>query len=432
MSQETERALLGALFQHPQAIDEVAMLVDSGDFTDRKHAILYQAVLAVYEKARYIEPRTVADALQAQGLLADAGGEAYILQVIATCEFPYSYKEYAESIATAAQKRALAHVGDGIKADTLKLSPDAVIDNATARLDAIRQGGNTSALVSFRELAERNLKVLDQRLEHPTEIIGLTCGLTEIDNILGGFVDGRTYVLLANTNMGKSTAAASIVAGLDCPGLVVTTESTPEAWIEKVVATMAHVPTNKIASGYLTEDEADRVRYAYSKLAARNSHCIADGSPTPQTVVGYLRSGIRMYGYQYLMVDSVNKIIVPKITEIYMISKTIADTFQEAARLYKVPIIQTCQAKPEVAQRNNKIPQTGDTVGGGVTAQDANVVISILRYQHYVELGVVAPNPDYPEDTALFVTIKNREGRKGVTTLKFIGGQGFYNRDDSI
>jgi hypothetical protein len=71
----TERALLGSALLFPEALDAVRR-VGRDDFHAEKHRLLYDAILAVGDRAGLVDAVTVHAELVARGTAADVGGQA--------------------------------------------------------------------------------------------------------------------------------------------------------------------------------------------------------------------------------------------------------------------------------------------------------------------------------------------------------------------
>lgn len=218
-------------------------------------------------------------------------------------------------------------------------------------------------------------------------------------------------------------------------GLVVPTETPPAAYLDKFAACYARVSYDKIESGYLSDDEYNRVEDAYAWLEAMNCHVLDAGSPTPQNVSTALYKGMREYGYQWVMIDSVSKMKYPGESDIYNTTRMVADAIQDMARESNLPFLITSQIGRNLKDRAVKMPQINDALGAGTIEQNSDVVLSVYRHEHYVKLGVCDPDPKFPNNTALLTCLKHKwkDAVGQAVSLAFVGGAGFYElAEDSL
>ncbi len=416
----------------PEKIEEIAAIVDVEDFGDLSNRAWYIGMLQCQENYQHVDEASLLGRFEPEQL-AQIGGVGYLHKIVAECTFPYSWKAFADSVVETAKRRHIESIGESIKVESKKVSADELADRTQQRLDEMRNRGGVNVLRSFEDIGRANRERFDKVYENPQTMLGLSSGIKSLDYLTRGFRKGKTYIVLANTSMGKSTAAASFVANMDCPGLVVTTEMCPDDWLDKVVAAMAHVNSDKIATGDTSPEERSRIIAAYRTIEERkHCHIVDLGTPTAEQIASQVRMGIRLYGYKYLMVDSISNMSADGFSQIFDITSHVSHTLQALARSTQLPVIMTCQAKPEVAMRTNKIPQDGDTVGGGATSRDADVILSLYRHEHYVEKGTEDPSPRFPQGTAVFMVAKNRAGgaRSFAAPVSYLPGIGIFDLEN--
>ncbi|GMU26362.1 MAG: hypothetical protein AMXMBFR16_12670 [Candidatus Uhrbacteria bacterium] len=305
-----------------------------------------------------------------------------------------------------------------------------LLNKAQSEIDALREKTQPVQVISFAELVDANHKRLRERMKNPNAVQGIRSHLPTVDKMLGGWIGGRIYTLYGDTNMGKSTLAVSIAcefAKLHA-GLVVPTETPPAAYLDKFAACYARVSYDKIESGYLSDDEYNRVEDAYAWLEAMNCHVLDAGSPTPQNVSTALYKGMREYGYQWVMIDSVSKMKYPGESDLYNTTRMVADAIQDMARESNLPFLITSQIGRNLKDRAVKLPQINDALGAGTIEQNSDVVLSVYRHEHYVKLGLCDPDPKFPDNTALVTCLKHKwkDAVGQAVPLVFVGGAGFY------
>lgn len=116
---ETEQALLGAIFIRPECIEEIRRELEPNDFGLEKHQQLYTTMLSLTDSGTPIDAVSVFDALGQNGGLQKAGGRAYIGELINSISTSAAWRHHAEIIK---KRSALRNVNqlfltclDGIK-----------------------------------------------------------------------------------------------------------------------------------------------------------------------------------------------------------------------------------------------------------------------------------------------------------------------------
>ena len=80
---EAETTVLASILVDPEALSRVASFLQPEDFFENRHQAMYRAALAVDERREAINPITLAHELAREDKLAEAGGHAYLSQIMA-------------------------------------------------------------------------------------------------------------------------------------------------------------------------------------------------------------------------------------------------------------------------------------------------------------------------------------------------------------
>lgn len=122
---DTEAALLGALMLSPLAIDHVRHTLTASDFYRPAHGHVYDAVLALHARGEMVDAVTVRDYLTANGLAAQLGDQALLLQLMADAGPVTTVPAYARIILDRALRRRLMLEGLALAQQASDLASDA-------------------------------------------------------------------------------------------------------------------------------------------------------------------------------------------------------------------------------------------------------------------------------------------------------------------
>src|SRR5262252_6585636 len=129
-----------------------------------------------------------------------------------------------------------------------------------------------------------------QREETGSAVLGVTTGLTQLDNILGGFSEGL-YLLAGPPGMGKTTLAlqGAAAATRDVPVVVMTFEHAPANLTLKLLCGRAGVNLRDVQRGYADLAKLRSAAEAWQPLAERLA--VVEGSS--QLTVAHVRAQAR-------------------------------------------------------------------------------------------------------------------------------------------
>jgi len=103
--QAAEQSVLGAILAEPGIYERLAGMLVPEDFMDPRHRAIFAAVLAVFDRYEAIDQITVAAELGAQNRLSEAGGQAYLNQLVYELPATVGAEHYARLVQRAATYR---------------------------------------------------------------------------------------------------------------------------------------------------------------------------------------------------------------------------------------------------------------------------------------------------------------------------------------
>src|SRR5579862_2359256 len=104
---EAEASLLGALLIDSNAVVKVADTVSAIDFFEKRHELIYAAMMQLYEQHQAIDVLTLTDRLKTSGFLDRAGGAGYLTELTNFVPTASHVEQYADIVAQKALRRRL-------------------------------------------------------------------------------------------------------------------------------------------------------------------------------------------------------------------------------------------------------------------------------------------------------------------------------------
>lgn len=280
----------------------------------------------------------------------------------------------------------------------------------------------------IRELHELAAEILDPQVARRWPSLPIP----ELAALVGP-LEPELYVLLGATGMGKSWLAASIAAALTHSagaGLVVTTETSPRNFMERMASYVSRVSGLRVKDGLASAQDRGSWLNAVERFKGYEGWVMDLSSPTPAQVEAAAKRAREKVGMAWILVDSASRMNGPD--GVYERMTGIANALQNMARDFYVPVIVTSQIGRDVTDRaeGKKQPRLDDGYGSGAIEHNAGVVVGLYRREYYVQKELESPDDvDYPPNTARLILLKHRNRPVPDTpycTVRYEGGCGFY------
>jgi 5S rRNA maturation endonuclease (ribonuclease M5) len=280
----------------------------------------------------------------------------------------------------------------------------------------------------IRELHE----LADELLAPPQPRRWASAPIPELAALVGP-MEPELYVLLGATGMGKSWFAATMAAALSLnygPGMVVTTETKPINFFQRMVSYTARVSGLRVKDGEATAQEKAAFAAAAMKFKGYEGWVLDMSSPTPAQVEIAAKQTREKVGLSWLVVDSASRMSGPD--GVYERMTGIANSLQNMARDFDIPVIATSQIGRDVTDRaaGKRQPRHDDGYGSGAIEHNAGVVLGLYNHAYYVRKDIEVPDDaNYPPNSARLLLLKHRnrqEPDKPWCTVSYEPGCGIY------
>ncbi|MGK7897343.1 MAG: replicative DNA helicase [Xenococcus sp. (in: cyanobacteria)] len=210
--------------------------------------------------------------------------------------------------------------------------------------------------------------------------------------------------------------AANIARQQNLPAAIFSLEMSREQLAQRMLASEAKIPSNRLRSGRISQNEFEPLINAVTNLSELPIFI----DDTANLSVMQMRSQVRrlqgqtkqelglvLLDYLQLMEGSGSENRVQELSKI-------TRSLKQLAREINAPIIALSQLSRGVEQRTNKRPMLSDLRESGSIEQDSDLVMMLYRDEYY--------NPDTPDrGIAEAIIVKHRNGPVGTVKLLFKG-----------
>src|SRR3954469_13510263 len=282
---EAEQALLGALLYDNAAFERIGDYLSAQHFYEPFHQRLYTAIETHIRKGQLAEPILLAEQFPRDVGFEELGGVRYLADLVDRAPPAANAPDYARAVYDLALRRDLIRIGGDIA--TLATQGDAdvsardQIEAAEQQLYALAEtGGVSQGFVTFADALHGAVTMAAEAHSRDGGLAGLSTGLIDLDQKIGGLHPSDLMILAARPSMGKTSLACNIAFDVarhyawepqpdgtkkTVSGGVVaffSLEMSAEQLSMRVLAEVSGVPSDKIRKGEITAVEFGRIRDA--------------------------------------------------------------------------------------------------------------------------------------------------------------------------
>jgi replicative DNA helicase len=397
---EAEESVLGSMMIETDAVLAALEILTPEDFYKENHRIIYRRMMEMSDAQEAVDMVTLSDKLKATGELERIGGMAELARLANFVPTAANVEYYARIVAEKAVVRRLIAAATEIAAAAYRGADelDVLLDKAEGEIFRVAQKRTSQGFVPLKDVLVETLERLERMASHGGETLGLPTGLGDLDRITTGFQPSDLIILAGRPSVGKTSLALNIARNVslraDVPVVVFSLEMAKEQVAQRFLCSEAAIPSQKLRSGFLDEDDWRRLSSALGRLGEAKIFI----DDTPSISVMELRTKCRRlkaeHGLGLVLVDYLQLMRpVHRAENRQQEISEISRSFKGLARELGVPLVALSQLSRAVEQRQKQIPQLSDLRESGAIEQDADVVMFLyadaeMDQQNSIELIV--------------------------------------------
>ncbi len=441
-ARELEEAVLGALMLEKDAYSIVSEILKPECFYEKAHEKIYAAIVDLALSQRPVDMLTVTEQLKKRGELEDVGGPFYISQLTSKVASSAHIEYHARIIAQKYLARELISFTAMIqgKAFDETLDVEDLMQEAEGKLFEISQRNVKKDVTQINPVIKDAMEMLQKAALQKEGLSGLRTGFEGLDKMTSGWQNSDLIIIAARPAMGKTafvlSMAKNIAVDYRNPVALFSLEMSNVQLVNRLIANVCEIPSEKIKSGQLANYEWQQLDYKLKNLMDAPLYV----DDTPSLSVFELRTkarrlvrehGVRIIIIDYLQLMNASGMAFGSRQEEV---STISRSLKGLAKELNIPIIALSQLNRGVESRegiDGKRPQLSDLRESGAIEQDADMVCFIHRPEYY---------KIYQDDRgndlrgmAEIVIAKHRNGAVGEVLLRFKGEfTRFSNPEDDM
>jgi replicative DNA helicase len=406
---EAEQALLGALLYDNAAFERIGDYLQARHFFEPFHQRLFAAVETHIRKGQLAEPILLAEQFSRDPAFDELGGVRYLADLVDRAPPAANAPDYARAVYDLALRRDLIRIGGDIANQAAQsdadLSARDQIEQAEQLLFTLAETGGTSqGFVSFADALHGAVTMAAEAHSRDGGLAGLSTGLIDLDQKIGGLHPSDLVILAARPSMGKTSLACNIAFDVakqyawepqpdgskkTVRGGVVaffSLEMSAEQLAMRLLAEVSGVSGDRLRKGEIDASEFGRVRDAALEIQEAPLYIDATGGITMAKLAARARRLKRMVGLDLIIVDYLQLVTGGdnksdnRVQEVSMITQGM----KALAKELSVPVMALSQLSRQVENREDKKPQLSDLRESGSIEQDADMVMFVYRESYYL------------------------------------------------
>ncbi len=451
---EAEQALLGAILYDNGAFERIGDYLQARHFYEPFHQRLYTAIENHVRKGQLAEPILIAEQFNRDPAFEELGGVRYLADLVDRAPPAANAPDYARAVYDMALRRDLIRIGGEIATSAsqgdAELDAREQIERAEQQLFQLAEtGGISQGFVTFADALHGAVAMAAEAHSRDGGLAGLSTGLIDLDQKIGGMHPSDLMILAARPSMGKTSLACNIAFDVARHyayepqpdgsrktvngGIVAffSLEMSAEQLALRLLAEASGVSGDRLRKGEIDAVEFSRIREAALEIQEAPLYIDATGGITMAKLAARARRLKRMFGLDLIIIDYLQLVTGGagasdnRVQEVSMITQGM----KALAKELSVPVLALSQLSRQVENREDKKPQLSDLRESGSIEQDADMVMFVYREEYY--LSRLEPQPNTPEHfewqekmdkvagLAEVIIGKQRHGPIGTVRLSF-------------
>ena len=417
-----ESELIGSIILKPSLLPTISFILTSESFQSNSNSILFDSLISISSNQQTISTVSLVKHLQSINRLSTIGGLEYINKL--TEYIPSTDEALAEEkakyILEQSKIRKASKLSDRFKTTT---NVSELIE-LTKEIETTLNHQPNSDIPEISEGLEYAWKEFNELRENPDKKPNIPTGFKDLDELIGGLIPGRIYLVGARPSVGKTSLGIRIARNVSItrPTIFFSLEMPKKEIIDRLIAQESGVSHRLFTTGETPEDQLEELVNSFNRLTTYKL-LIDESAPQSLNSITIKANRIKekykdlgLIVIDYIQLVKSERKNLDSVEEI----KEASRGFKILAKKLNCPIILLAQlnrdsVKPGYKSNNSEDhePQLHHLKGSGDLEQDCDVCILLdrpeLRSPHIKDL----------EGKGLAYIRKNRHGDIGTIPLNY-------------
>lgn len=410
---EAEQSVLGSILVNPDSAYDALEILSASDFFVGQHRLVFEAIEKLATSGTPADVITVSESCDVS--LAD------LVELTNMVAGAANIKAYASVVKDRAVKRQVLlrsrEVGEYVLSNP-SAEYSEIVDFAQNSMTDIDDGAESGVKSStMNEILKKVVTGIDDRFRSESGLLGLSSGISEMDDLTNGFKPGELIILAARPSMGKSLLAVQAASNAALSGshnIIFSLEVNDQTIGDQVLACQGRLKRDCISDPKsMTNDAAEAFWHALEAAARKVKDApltVVDvASMHINQIISYAKKVHRKRPIKCLWVDHCHLVGYSGDNPSEGIGQ-VSRGLKKLARELDCPVVLLCQLNRDCEKRPDKRPMLSDLKASGSLEQDADIILFVYRDDYYNE------NSELKGIVELY-TKKYRNGKLGHRNL---------------
>lgn len=420
---DAEQAVISCVIVNNDLWPEVAESLNKNDFCSKNYQILFEMMRFLSSKNDPIDKITLVNLLKKSYNLNDTNNTDFIKALIKNAPNSANIKTYIKIVKSKSilrnlieKSKEIIEIASEYKHHDLKDLFNLIEENILTLSKKIEI---KSEVKNISEVLSNTIKNIENKHELNSNIIGLSSGFKDLDDITAGFHKSDLIIIAGRPSMGKSTLAINIAENVIIehrkPVILFSMEMSMDQVATRMLSSIGRIDLQKLRCGKIDQTDWPKLNNSVALLSGTHMFIDDSGALTPFEIRDRIKKVKNLYNdIGLVIIDYMQLLKMPgmqdnRTREISEISRSL----KILAKEFDVPIIVISQLNRSVEQRNDKRPLMSDLRESGAIEQDADLIILIYRDSMYNKFS------DLDKRSEIIIA-KQRNGPIGKVYLNFL------------
>lgn len=414
INEQIEHEIIANLLCSPIDLNEdIVNTINKSMFTNSSLSLIFEVIITMKNSGIKVDLISLVSELKKVSKLEYIGGVIFISKLSSNSIPSDQFKERVLLLHQNFFRKRMSMIASEIQMMALNDSVD-VFDGISRSVSMIDELNSTTDIRKERSKKDIiNETISDIENRKSTGINGVSSGIKEVDDKVGGFERGGITIIAGRPGSGKTAFALSIVNKMVCEiglnGAFFSLEMGSKSLYQRFFAINGNVKSSNIWRGNLDGNEWDKIGKSADNLNTAGIE-VYDKYFTVSEIIAKCRSSHLKKPLDFVVVDYLQLITADlkvkgnREQEVSSISRALKILSMQL----NIPVIALSQLSRAVEQRGgDKRPVLSDLRESGSIEQDASTVLFTYRPAYY---GIKGENGEDLDDKAYLIMGKHRNG----------------------
>ena len=258
---DAEQSVLGAILLDPDSIVPVMEFLVPEDFYRVNHQVIFKAMVELNNDSSPIDIVSVAERLNQNKQLENAGGQFYLLELAEKVPTASNVEYYSKIVSEKSTLRKLIRTSTDIATDAYGEIDEVavVLDRAERSILEVSEKRNRAGFVDITKVLNEAYLSLEERMKNTGEVTGIPTGYIDLDRMTSGLHSDELIILAARPSVGKTAFVLNIAKNVATKTnetvAIFSLEMSAESLVNRMLCSEGSIDASNMRNGRLTEEE---------------------------------------------------------------------------------------------------------------------------------------------------------------------------------